>query len=294
MTRSRSAPASKVGRCEASDAAVPGLRAQIDPQSGRRGHPASRRRDHRRQPAVGPQGGYGQPERRSPGRRRAHLEPAGMVPDERHRHGHALAAVHRQPAPAGRRAAAAAGHHRRCGRRPGRTGSALEAAHRRRHGRAAAVDGHPAHRRRDAHVRAVRRRGEHRGRVRRPSGDRRRGEVAAAGRRRRRSVGAGGDRRSRRRLDQRPPLHLRSARPGSGHPDVRRAAAVRVSCCGRAPIPSTGSTRPTGPISGGSISCGRCATTPPGIAGSASSAGDRARAATTERRTSRWIWSPNT
>ena len=78
------------------------------------------------------------------------------------------------------RAAAAAGHHRRRRRRPGRTGRAVEAAHRRRAGDAAAVDADAARRRRAADRRAHRRGGQHRGRLRRPAGDRRRGEVAAA------------------------------------------------------------------------------------------------------------------
>ena len=43
--------------------------------------------------------GFTNPDRGTPGRRRAHRRPAGVVPRGRHRHGHPVAAVHREPAP---------------------------------------------------------------------------------------------------------------------------------------------------------------------------------------------------
>ena len=80
-----------------------------------------------------------------------------------------------------------------------------------------------------------------------------------------------GDRRPRRRRHRRAPLHLRPARPRSGDPHLRGAAAVRVPALAERRTPSSGSATPTGPTSAGSTSCGRCVTTPPGTVASANS-----------------------
>ena len=79
--------------------------------------------------------------------------------------------------------------------------------------------------------------------------------------------GAGRD--PRRRAHRRAPLHQGPARPRPGDPHLRRAAARRASCCGRARTASSTSARPTGPTSGAWTSCGRSAPTPSASAASA-------------------------
>ena len=106
--------------------ALSGLRGQTRPPPPERTDPQARRRDARRQPAVG-QGRRDRHRAGPSGRCRQHRAAARLVRGDRRRGGHAVAALHRQPEPPGQGARAAARHHRRRRRDP-RRAAALAAA----------------------------------------------------------------------------------------------------------------------------------------------------------------------
>ena len=78
--------------------ALPGLRGAHGQGAARRPASQARRRDARRQPAVG-QGGRSRHRPRPPRRRREHRAAARLVRGGRRRGRHAVAALHRQPQP---------------------------------------------------------------------------------------------------------------------------------------------------------------------------------------------------
>ena len=168
--------------------------------------------------------------------------------------------------PPGGRAGAAAGDHRRRRRRAGRAGRTVAAARRGRARPAAGDVGPAAVRRGRPHPEPVGHAAQRRGRLRRPAGDRGRGAQAAARStprpaRRSRSSPRSSTSTTSRRISTHPasPIPTWSSAP-------RASSVSRVSCCGSPRTRSSGSARRTGPSSGKSTSCGRCATTPPGTA----------------------------
>ena len=206
---------------------------------------------------------------RPPRRRRQHRAAARLVRRGRHRGGHPVAALHRQPQPARGRARAAAGDHRGRRRLP-RRAAALAAA--------------PGGRARPAARRPP------------PSGSRRprRPPATSTGCWSTSPSATAGAARSptrsarcctstprcgttleelaadhRRRAHRRPPLHQGPARPRPGDPHLRRAAARRVPAVAERAARSSTSARPTGPTSAASTSCARSGPTPCASAASA-------------------------
>ena len=145
--------------------------------------PQARRGDARRQPALGARGRR-RHRRRAPRRRGQHLAVPRLVRRARHRGGHAVAALDRQPQPARRGARAAAGHHRGRRHRARRRRALADQPRRRARPAAGRTTARVLKDAADAHARRRRHPGQHRGRLRRPPRDRRRRAVAAAAPRR--------------------------------------------------------------------------------------------------------------
>ena len=127
-------------RLRGDESAVPGLlglRAAARRKAGRQAGAPARRRDVRRQPALGARDGVRRPQRRPPRRRRPGQGTARLVRPGRHQARHAVPAGHRQPAAPGRRAGPAAADHRGPGHRARRGRQPVAAAHGRRARRAA-------------------------------------------------------------------------------------------------------------------------------------------------------------
>ncbi len=241
--------------------ALPGLRGPgAAPDAA--GQPAqARRRDARRQPSLG-QGRRPRHRARPPGRRRQHRAAARLVRRGRHRGGHPVAALDRQPQPA------PSASWRRCwrsSRTPSTRWPTSAAGGCTRSVRSTCCRPSPPRSSR---------------RPRRPPAtstgcwSTSRSATAAAARSPTPSAPCSSEHAAdghlargarpdhRRRAHRRAPLHQGPARSRPGDPHVGGAAARRASCSGRAPSRSSTSARPTGPTSGASTSCARSAPTP--------------------------------
>ena len=140
-------------------------------------------------------------------------------------------------------------------------------------GAAAAGDGRRPQAGGGGHPRPAGRHGEPRRRLRRTPGDRRRRPVAAGRARRARHL-PGGAGRGRSTSSTSPSTSTPAASPIPTWSSAPAASSgCRASCSGRRRTPSSTSPTSTGRTSGGWTSCARCATTPPGTAGSAADRG---------------------